>query len=65
MNHQQEGDPAKLAAALLQLAQATNPPMRFIAGQDAVHVVENVVLAKRHEDLNTWRDLSRSLHMSA
>lgn len=64
MNHQQEGDPTKLAGALLQLAQATNRPMRFVAGQDAVHVVENVVLTKRHEDLNAWRDLSRSLRVS-
>jgi hypothetical protein len=65
MNHQQEGDPTKLAGALLQLAQATNRPMRFVAGQDAVHVVENVVLTKRHEDLNAWRDLSRSLRVSS
>lgn len=64
MNHQQEGDPTKLAAALLHLAQAPNPPMRFVAGQDAVDVVENVVLAKRREDLDTWRELSRSLSAS-
>jgi NAD(P)-dependent dehydrogenase (short-subunit alcohol dehydrogenase family) len=64
MNHQQEGDPAKLAAALLRLAEEAKPPMRFIAGQDAVNVVENVILPRRHDDLTTWRDLSRSLHVS-
>jgi hypothetical protein len=61
MNYQQERDPAKLAAALLRLAATTNPPMRFVAGQDAVKVVENVVLARRGEDLSTWRELSCSL----
>ena len=65
MNHQQEGDPVKLAGALLQLADEPKPPMRFIAGQDAVNVVETVILPRRHDDLTTWRDLSRSLRLSA
>ena len=65
MNHQQEGDPVKLAGALLQLADEAKPPMRFIAGQDAVNVVETVILPRRHDDLTTWRDLSRSLRLSA
>jgi NAD(P)-dependent dehydrogenase (short-subunit alcohol dehydrogenase family) len=63
MNHQQIGDPAKLAAALLQLAETENPPMRFIAGEDALNVVENFILPKRHQDLNTWRELSTSLSL--
>ncbi|THG32832.1 SDR family NAD(P)-dependent oxidoreductase [Naasia lichenicola] len=61
MNHQQVGDPAKLAAALLTLAEIDTPPLRFTAGADAVHVVGEIVLPKRQSDLDTWRDLSSSL----
>lgn len=37
---QQPGDPAKLAAALLTVAQMENPPQRWIAGADAVAAIE-------------------------
>ena len=40
MNGQQGGDPAKLAAALVQLAGQDEPPLRFPAGADAVATVE-------------------------
>jgi NAD(P)-dependent dehydrogenase (short-subunit alcohol dehydrogenase family) len=40
MNGQQGGDPAKLANALVQLASQDEPPLRFVAGADAVEVVE-------------------------
>jgi NAD(P)-dependent dehydrogenase (short-subunit alcohol dehydrogenase family) len=65
MNHQQIGDPAKLATALLQIAEAENPPMRFIAGKDALGAVESFILPKRHEDLETWRELSASLELNS
>jgi NAD(P)-dependent dehydrogenase (short-subunit alcohol dehydrogenase family) len=35
-NGLQEGDPAKLAAALLQLTDLDEPPQRWVAGADAV-----------------------------
>jgi NAD(P)-dependent dehydrogenase (short-subunit alcohol dehydrogenase family) len=41
MNGQQGGDPAKLANALVQLAGQEQPPLRWVAGADAVQVVEN------------------------
>ena len=41
MNGQQGGDPAKLANALVQLAGQEEPPLRWVAGADAVEVVEN------------------------
>lgn len=41
MNGQQGGDPAKLADALIQLASQDEPPLRWVAGADAVEVVEN------------------------
>jgi hypothetical protein len=40
MNGKQGGDPTKLAAALVQLAGLTEPPVRFAAGADAVQTFE-------------------------
>jgi len=40
MNGQQSGDPAKLADALVTLADSKQPPLRFAAGADAVATVE-------------------------
>ncbi|MGY2492488.1 oxidoreductase [Cupriavidus sp. CP313] len=36
-NHQQPGDPARLAAALLTLADSNTPPVRLPLGSDTVH----------------------------
>jgi NAD(P)-dependent dehydrogenase (short-subunit alcohol dehydrogenase family) len=41
MNGRQGGDPAKLANALVQLAGQEEPPLRWVAGADAVEIVEN------------------------
>jgi hypothetical protein len=60
MNGKQGGDPAKLAAALVQLAGLAEPPERFAAGADAVQAFEakaNTLLA----EANAHRDLSSSL----
>jgi NAD(P)-dependent dehydrogenase (short-subunit alcohol dehydrogenase family) len=60
MNGQQGGDPAKLADALVQIASQDEPPLRFMAGADAVEVVE-----KKAKDMlaqaDAYRDLSSSL----
>ncbi|MCX4650201.1 MULTISPECIES: SDR family NAD(P)-dependent oxidoreductase [unclassified Streptomyces] len=40
MNGQQTGDPVKLADALLKVADLEQPPLRFIAGDDCLQVVE-------------------------
>ena len=40
MNGKQEGDPAKLAAALVQIVDQDNPPVRWVSGADAVAAVE-------------------------
>jgi NAD(P)-dependent dehydrogenase (short-subunit alcohol dehydrogenase family) len=40
MSGQQGGDPAKLAVALVRLAGQDQPPLRWVAGADAVEVVE-------------------------
>ncbi len=36
MNGKQGGDPAKLATALVQLASQDEPPLRWVAGADAI-----------------------------
>jgi NAD(P)-dependent dehydrogenase (short-subunit alcohol dehydrogenase family) len=40
MNGQQTGDPAKLARALLTIADQQEPPLRFVAGADAIEGVK-------------------------
>ncbi|UQT60146.1 SDR family oxidoreductase [Streptomyces durmitorensis] len=40
MNGQQSGDPAKLADALLKVAALEQPPLRFVAGADAIPTAE-------------------------
>src|SRR3954464_11850996 len=60
MNGKQPGDPAKLAAALIPLIDADQPPARWVAGADAVEAVEqkaNTLLAQ----VEAHRDRSSSL----
>jgi NAD(P)-dependent dehydrogenase (short-subunit alcohol dehydrogenase family) len=60
MNGQQGGDPAKLAKALVQLASRDEPPLRFVAGADAIATVEqkaNDLLAQA----DAYRELSSNL----
>jgi NAD(P)-dependent dehydrogenase (short-subunit alcohol dehydrogenase family) len=60
MDGQQGGDPAKLADALVQLAGQDEPPLRFVAGTDAVEAVETkakLLLAQAHAN----RELSATL----
>jgi NAD(P)-dependent dehydrogenase (short-subunit alcohol dehydrogenase family) len=60
MNGQQGGDPAKLAHALVQLAGQQEPPLRWVAGADAVEVVENKAKALLAQ-AGAYRELSSSL----
>ena len=60
MNGKQAGDPAKLARALVQLAESTEPPLRWAAGEDVVEGVEDkarLLLAQ----VDAHRELSTSL----
>jgi NAD(P)-dependent dehydrogenase (short-subunit alcohol dehydrogenase family) len=60
MNGQQGGDPAKLANALVQLASQDEPPLRWVAGADAIATVE-----QKAKDLlaqaDAYRELSTNL----
>ena len=60
MNGRQEGDPAKLARALLTIADQQPPPRRFIALAGIIALAEQK--AKDLQDqANAFRDLSTSL----
>lgn len=58
-NHNQPGDPARLGAAILTLADAETPPLRFLAGSDAVQIFDEFLEA-RAEAVAAWRGLSAS-----
>jgi hypothetical protein len=56
MNGQQGGDPAKLAAALVTITEMDTPPLRWVAGADAVAAVE-----QKARDLLAQVDAHREL----
>lgn len=58
-NHQQAGDPDKLGEALVRLVEDPEPPLRFVAGADALKVVEDKLTAVAGE-VERWRGLSIS-----
>jgi NAD(P)-dependent dehydrogenase (short-subunit alcohol dehydrogenase family) len=60
MNGKQGGDPAKLSRTLVQLVALDEPPLRWVAGADAVAAVEQ----KAHDllaQVDAHRELSSSL----
>src|SRR5688572_27661241 len=59
-NGQQPGDPAKLAKALVTISNEEKPPLRFLAGVDAVDTAEHVA-ATLHQPANAYRKLSGSM----
>jgi NAD(P)-dependent dehydrogenase (short-subunit alcohol dehydrogenase family) len=64
MNGRQGGNPSKLADALVQLASQNEPPMRFVAGADAITTVEHKardLLAQ----VDAYRALSNNLAYEA
>ncbi|WP_296616117.1 oxidoreductase [Sphingomonas sp.] len=58
-NYAQQGDPAKLATAIVRLAGEAQPPLRIQFGSDTVAIVEakNAFVAS---ELAQWRDLALS-----
>jgi NAD(P)-dependent dehydrogenase (short-subunit alcohol dehydrogenase family) len=59
-NGKQEGDPTKLAKALITIVNQEEPPSRWIAGADALAGAEQKVVELQHQ-INAYRDLSTSL----
>ena len=60
MNGRQWGDPAKLAAALVTLADSGQPPLRFLAGADAIETAEQKAKTLLQQ-ADAHRELSNSL----
>lgn len=59
LNHHQPGDPAKLARALIELANAADPPLRLPLGPDTLlRMSEKNALVQMETE--TWRDLAAS-----
>ena len=59
-NGRQSGDPAKLARALITIANQNPPPRRFIAGADAIAGAEQKI-ADLKQQIEANRELSTSL----
>lgn len=55
----QPGDPRKLGAVIVQLANEAEPPLRLLAGSDAVQYV-TAALRQRLAEAEQWHDLSVS-----
>src|SRR5712671_363706 len=58
-NGKQPGDPARAAAALMQIAELEAPPLRLPLGSDAARAVEEAELARIASD-KRWKELSMS-----
>jgi NAD(P)-dependent dehydrogenase (short-subunit alcohol dehydrogenase family) len=58
-NGKQPGDPAKAAAALLQLVAMPQPPLRLLLGSDSYTAAEKSALATLESD-RKWKELSVS-----
>lgn len=59
MNGKQGGDPAKLSRALVKVVALEEPPLRWVAGADAVAAVE-----QKARDLLAQADAHRELSSS-
>jgi NAD(P)-dependent dehydrogenase (short-subunit alcohol dehydrogenase family) len=59
LNHAQEGDPAELGRALVELARTDNPPVHFPVGRDAVEVIVDHH-TRVLDEIAAWRGLSES-----
>jgi len=55
----QPGDPAKAAAAMIQVVDHPNPPLRLILGEDALGLAEKK-LAEVRQDSSSWRSVAES-----
>lgn len=58
-NHNQLGDPVKLANVILKLAEYSSPPVSFVAGSDAIEWTQSAIVQKQDE-LHKWRETSLS-----
>ncbi|MCW3116750.1 MAG: short-chain dehydrogenase/reductase [Chitinophagaceae bacterium] len=59
MNGHQKGDPEKLAAAIIQITEETNPPAHLLMGPDAYEIVSEKFKADMNE-IEQWKALTIS-----
>jgi NAD(P)-dependent dehydrogenase (short-subunit alcohol dehydrogenase family) len=59
VNHAQPGDPAKAAAAILEIASIPDPPLRVQLGQDSYNAVSSKIEHVHNEQVR-WHDISLS-----
>jgi hypothetical protein len=59
VNHAQDGDPIKGAKAIVDITEATEPPLRLILGSDA-YAFTQTKLDTQINELHTWRKISES-----
>jgi NAD(P)-dependent dehydrogenase (short-subunit alcohol dehydrogenase family) len=57
MDGKQPGDPDKAAAAMIQVVESDNPPLRLALGADAVAVIEEKLKSVKVE-LDAWKEVS-------
>lgn len=59
-NGKQPGNPKKLAKALVQIGHEDNPPLHFVAGQDAIDAAEDKI-KKLQADIEKYRTISTDM----
>jgi len=62
-NHNQPGDPNKLASAIIELVRSKNPPLRLPLGTDAIKFIEDKI-AFVQKELDEWREVAKSTNFS-
>lgn len=58
-NHDQPGDPVKAAKAIIDVVEASQPPLRLLLGNDTIAAVEGKIAHVQNE-LAQWRSVSES-----
>ena len=62
ISHNQPGDPVKLAYALIEIANASQPPLRLPLGTDCLQrIAEEDAVVQRERD--AWRSLAASTNV--
>ncbi|WP_233835988.1 oxidoreductase [Paraburkholderia sp. ZP32-5] len=64
LNHNQPGDPVKLAAAMIKLVDANDPPVRLPLGTDTLAAIA-AKNAYVEQETAAWRELSASTDFAA
>ncbi|MGQ5710011.1 SDR family NAD(P)-dependent oxidoreductase [Lactobacillus sp. PSON] len=60
-NGKQPGNPQKLAEALVKIGHEDNPPLHFLAGQDAIDAAEDKI-KKLQADIESYRNISTDMN---